>query len=318
MNAEVNCKRSKSDGSYESEYNYESESEDFFDYDEEVAQRSVSQYRLSNIDEMGGMVESTGTEIAVLLNVSLDDAIALLIKSKWSKEKLLSEYYNNEGVGTCSRSSSDSSSSFRGNESDTGTCPICCDNFFANEMYGLECGHLCCVDCWDGHLTSKVSDGPSCVYTLCPMFKCDKTVPYSFFQQLISNQEVKNKYKGYVLKNFIENHHDIRHCPAPNCQKVVVRQAGAALTTINCECSHPFCFQCGEEVHDPVNCIQLQEWNMKNKSDSLTATWIIANTKNCPACKVRIEKNQGCMHMTCKSCNYNFCWTCLGMYCNHI
>ncbi|CAN8102614.1 unnamed protein product [Discula destructiva] len=34
-------------------------------------------------------------------------------------------------------------------------------------------------------------------------------------------------------------------------------------------------------------------------------------TKVCPACMVRIEKNEGCMHMACR-CGYQFCWECLG------
>ena len=32
--------------------------------------------------------------------------------------------------------------------------------------------------------------------------------------------------------------------------------------------------------------------------------------RNCPSCKVLIEKEYGCPHMTCNSCNYEFCWIC--------
>ncbi len=42
------------------------------------------------------------------------------------------------------------------------------------------------------------------------------------------------------------------------------------------------------------------------------ANWILANTRKCPNCNTRIEKNQGCNHMTCRLCKHEFCWTCMG------
>eukprot|EP01113_Clastostelium_recurvatum_P006888 TRINITY_DN1315_c1_g1_i3.p1 TRINITY_DN1315_c1_g1~~TRINITY_DN1315_c1_g1_i3.p1 ORF type:complete len:226 (+),score=51.79 TRINITY_DN1315_c1_g1_i3:83-760(+) len=40
----------------------------------------------------------------------------------------------------------------------------------------------------------------------------------------------------------------------------------------------------------------------------------MANTKRCPECKSPIEKNGGCMHMTCRpaagGCGHEFCWLC--------
>ena len=33
-----------------------------------------------------------------------------------------------------------------------------------------------------------------------------------------------------------------------------------------------------------------------------------ANTKDCPKCKVVIEKSWGCNHMKCTQCGADFCW----------
>ena len=51
---------------------------------------------------------------------------------------------------------------------------------------------------------------------------------------------------------------------------------------------------------------------------SETANWILANTKKCPMCNSRIEKNQGCNHMNCKICKHEFCWICMGIDWLHI
>jgi hypothetical protein len=68
----------------------------------------------------------------------------------------------------------------------------------------------------------------------------------------------------------------------------------------------------GEEAHDPCSCAQLAEWELKCVNESETANWILANTRKCPACNARIEKNQGCNHMTCRLCKHDFCWICMG------
>lgn len=106
----------------------------------------------------------------------------------------------------------------------------------------------------------------------------------------------------------------MRYCPAANCDKVAV---ASGITTVKCECGNPFCFKCGEESHDPANCTQLGAWTLKCQNESETANWILANTKKCPACSTRIEKNQGCNHVTCKMCKHDFCWICMGNWSDH-
>ena len=46
----------------------------------------------------------------------------------------------------------------------------------------------------------------------------------------------------------------------------------------------------------------MHRWILKNSAESENLNWILAHTKQCPKCKRPIEKNQGCMHMTCSQC----------------
>ena len=51
-----------------------------------------------------------------------------------------------------------------------------------------------------------------------------------------------------------------------------------------------------------------------NLLDSATRAILVRTTKQCPKCRTAIEKNDGCDHMTCKSCSHEFCWLCLADY----
>ncbi|XP_044217774.1 E3 ubiquitin-protein ligase RNF14-like [Thunnus albacares] len=43
----------------------------------------------------------------------------------------------------------------------------------------------------------------------------------------------------------------------------------------------------------------------------LSEDWIAFNSKNCPHCFCKIQKNGGCNKMTCSQCRGIFCWSCL-------
>jgi ariadne-1 len=59
----------------------------------------------------------------------------------------------------------------------------------------------------------------------------------------------------------------------------------------------------------------------KAGDESENVKWLIANTKRCPECSKPIEKNGGCMHMTCGKasggCGHEFCWLCRGPWSAH-
>jgi len=62
----------------------------------------------------------------------------------------------------------------------------------------------------------------------------------------------------------------------------------------------------------------VSKWILKNSAESENTNWILAYTKPCPKCKRSIEKDRGCMHMTCTApCKFQFCWLCLGDWSDH-
>jgi ariadne-1 len=80
-------------------------------------------------------------------------------------------------------------------------CPCCfCDSIEWISI--VDCGHKVCLDCYQGYLESKVSDGPECVFAYCPDSKCNMIVPDALFQELLSPESLK-KYKYFSCQTFV-------------------------------------------------------------------------------------------------------------------
>ncbi|CAM2719696.1 unnamed protein product [Rotaria socialis] len=68
--------------------------------------------------------------------------------------------------------------------------------------------------------------------------------------------------------------------------------------------------------HDKMTCDRYDK--LHPSIDSMTNKWMKNNSKLCPGCQCKIEKNGGCFHMTCKRCHYQFCWECMANYTTRI
>jgi len=81
------------------------------------------------------------------------------------------------------------------------------------------------------------------------------------------------------------------------------------------------CFRCGDEAHKPASCAEVEAWRKREKDDGATATWLSANTKECPKCHTHIQRTEGCNHMTCrkeyKGCGFEFCYICRAPWAGH-
>ena len=124
----------------------------------------------------------------------------------------------------------------------------------------------------------------------------------------------RTKYLHWHRRQFSESNAYVRACPKPGCDYYIELSPFYNGETVLCKCGEHFCILCGKEHHEPCNCEQVLMWLNKEKDDNENDLWLKANTKQCPKCKMPIEKNQGCIRMECKhaSCGYQFCWNCLG------
>jgi ariadne-1 len=190
-------------------------------------------------------------------------------------------------------------------------CLICLKKKSAKRFYTLECGHIFCRRCLKAFLNDAVSSGMECLRTTCPDFSCNFYIPGDVFEHFLSLENAR-RYNSYISKSYVNYSDKLKWCPNPNCENVV--EILEDVKEVICTCAYFWCINCGNEAHRPLNCERLNEWNViiKGKEEN-TELWIIANSKKCPACSISIQKNEGCIHMTCK-CGHEFCWLCLGQW----
>jgi hypothetical protein len=72
-------------------------------------------------------------------------------------------------------------------------------------------------------------------------------------------------------------------------------------------CGVFICFECGLLWHAKKKCEENIDKEYKN--------WALGReVQSCPSCRFEIEKNEGCNHMTCAVCGFQWCWLCRGKY----
>ncbi|KAH7518284.1 hypothetical protein FEM48_Zijuj09G0155200 [Ziziphus jujuba var. spinosa] len=167
------------------------------------------------------------------------------------------------------------------------TCGICFGDYCRDRMYAAACGHL--------------------------FFDVGQDIISSF-----ASAEENERYSHYLMRSYVEDNKKTKKwCLALDCEYDVDFVVGGS-NDVTCRCLYSFWWNCTEDAHSPVDCDTVAKWILQNSNESENTNWLLVNSKPCPKCKRPIEKNQGCMHMTCSApCGFQFCWFCLGSWLEH-
>jgi hypothetical protein len=193
-------------------------------------------------------------------------------------------------------------------------CSICFSTVSTKDSLSLQCSHGFCRDCWIEHLRARLDEGGhNAVLATCPWQGCKCVVPAFVWEDLLSAKEVA-RYRAMLRDQYALTWKDWKHCPKDDCHNVVSWH-GKINVPVNCLCTFRWCYVCQDEKvgdHAPATCEEVAAWLKKFSSESENLLFIRANTRMCPKCRSPIEKNGGCMHMTCRKCRHEFCWICFG------
>ncbi|GAA0154249.1 ubiquitin-protein ligase [Lithospermum erythrorhizon] len=256
------------------------------------------------------------TTISTVLSVSRVAACILLRRYNWNVSDVHEEWFNDEERVRKAVGLPDKPTIQISNVEEV-KCGICFENHPFDHINTAACGHPFCTTCWKAYISTSINDGPGCLMLRCPDPSCGAAVGQDMID-LLASVEDKERYHRYLLRSFIEDNRKTKWCPAPGCDSAVEYVVGSGNYDVTCSCNYSFCWNCTEEAHRPVDCDTVAKWILKNSAESENMNWILANSKPCPKCKRPIEKNQGCMHMTCTPpCKFEFCWLCLGSWTDH-
>eukprot|EP00435_Cladocopium_sp_Y103_P068850 s336_g32.t1 len=199
--------------------------------------------------------------------------------------------------------------------------PLCsiCFSEPGESLMPCQAPELFCRDCWRQYLEQAVQEGRGCLDLRCPAVACKELVRPSLFASLLS-EPLLERYQRFLSESLVDDSRGkLRWCPGRNCS-AAAGEPGKGLQEVMCPCGTSWCFRCGNDVHLPVACDTVRRWEEKNRDEGCDVVWIKANTKLCPKCQNPIEKNGGCMHMTCRKpggCGHEFCWICMKSWRDH-
>ncbi|KAL1115064.1 hypothetical protein AAG570_007095, partial [Ranatra chinensis] len=276
-------------------------------------------------------------ETSDMLNIPLFTAEALLRDNEWSREALL-EKWMKDPVICCRRAGVQpppSASSWSQQSSMEGSSPCGRRVGVGGGDVSMSCGHRFCRQCWERYLTTRIQEGDA-HRILCPAHRCDILVPPEFIERLVS-PEMARRYLQFDIKAFVERNKSIKWCPMAGCGRAVrlpETELSPRLNTshsVDCGNGHFFCWECLGEAHAPSGCCEWRQWQAKisevrpeeleatsaETEDAANCLWLVTNSKPCPNCKSPIQKNEGCNHMKCSKCKFDFCWVCLESWKRH-
>ncbi|XP_060103905.1 cullin-9-like [Heteronotia binoei] len=272
--------------------------------------------RTMSQEEVEVLMTQTIQRVSDTLSVSADIAQHLLIHCKWNVDVLIQRY--TEDAEQLLFSSGLQVRNPQPPLDPVTHCPVCVNQLTPEDNSPvLCCLHYCCKACWNEYLATRIEQNLILNCT-CPIADCPAQPTTDFIRSIISSKEVIAKYEKALLRGYVECCSNLTWCTNPQgCDQILCKE-GLGCGEACSKCSWISCFNCNfPEAHYPASCSHMSQWmddggyyeGMTVEAQSKHLAKLIS--KRCPSCQSQIEKNEGCLHMTCAKCNHGFCWRCL-------
>jgi len=179
-------------------------------------------------------------------------------------------------------------------------CPICLTDYSSYEMLEVcSQGHKFCKACLQFFLSSKVTELGSKTIP-CPQDSCKSPFNEKILKSVLDEKTFK-LYEQKKQEKMVSLNPRMKFCPQAGCSRVYKPSQSKSYTI--CKCHSKICNACGNLWHEEKACWQVvdQEFQVFQKANDV---------KFCVMCKTVVQKVEGCSHITCPVCDYDWCWLC--------
>ena len=201
--------------------------------------------------------------------------------------------------------------------SETRDCIVCGDTKPAPDFPAKPPTSVCehtsqtCTSCLQSWMASEI-DTKGTEGIKCP--ECPQTLSYADIQRAVSPSTFAI-FENLATRAALGALTDFAWCLSPTCTSGQENHANANF--MDCAaCGYKQCLSHRMPWHTDETCKEYDyrtSGQKKRDEESKTEAMLDNVSKKCPnpkGCGWRIEKIDGCDHMTCRRCRWEFCWVC--------
>lgn len=188
-------------------------------------------------------------------------------------------------------------------------CSVCW-TVAEDPVHGL-CNHAYCEGCFKDQCSSADGNGFP-LRCMGDAGNCQHVFRIDELRSILS----KTAYSDLLRRSFdsyVRTHpQEFNHCPTPDCPTIFrITKNGQEAS---CEvCLETVCTSCQVVAHEGLSCSDYKD--IASEGTKAFQKWKAENgVKDCPVCKMGIEKTYGCNHMECRACGAHICWFCMASF----
>lgn len=185
-------------------------------------------------------------------------------------------------------------------------CSLCWDYSSKENTVRLHCDHTYCRNCLNDHLNEPRKNKQ---LPICPDPGCRRNFTREDLNRITKNKKDIEEFDNIAFEQGLKKTRGLKYCPNPKCGFAFINECDTAASMTCQKCQQTYCSRCLKPHISSFWNVIFGD-NECARDDDVDAYAKKHDAKRCPGCKAMIEKNQGCDHMTCQQCKYEFCWQC--------